>query len=171
MECPQATQGGATLVILHEFNFLLRAPDSLELVAQLFPQRRCHSLVVKEVFAFYLANMTSGDISAAFSVLSSLFSQLHECRHGFLQHLEGIFPENSGKLKSLRNNFGQEATLLAKWYNNIVRSINTYKAHLDFPKSCRRTSVILRALRLKCTIHSVEGNKIIAQAERRLVNA
>ncbi|XP_075723747.1 uncharacterized protein LOC142765826 [Rhipicephalus microplus] len=47
----------------------------------------------------------------------------------------------------------------------------TYRNHLDFTRTCRERNVIPRSLQLKRLVHTAEGNKIIAQAERRLLNA
>ncbi|XP_075741705.1 uncharacterized protein LOC142791990 [Rhipicephalus microplus] len=74
-------------------------------------------------------------------------------------------------LKSLHSDFGQEAALLAKRYVNVARGVTTYRNHLDFTRTCRERNVIPRSLQLKRLVHTAEGNKIIAQAERRQVNA
>ncbi|XP_037514993.1 uncharacterized protein LOC119391383 [Rhipicephalus sanguineus] len=47
----------------------------------------------------------------------------------------------------------------------------TYKTHLDFTKTCREMNVVPRSLQLKRLVHTAEGNKIIAKAEQRLLNA
>ncbi|XP_075722151.1 uncharacterized protein LOC142765294 [Rhipicephalus microplus] len=73
--------------------------------------------------------------------------------------------------KSLRSDFGQEAALLAKRYVNVARGVTTYRNHLDFTRTCRKRNVIPRSLQLKRLVHTAEGNKIIAQPERRLLNA
>ncbi|XP_075732574.1 uncharacterized protein LOC142775115 [Rhipicephalus microplus] len=58
-----------------------------------------------------------------------------------------------------------------KRYVNVARGVTTYRNHLDFTRTCRERNVIPRSLQLKRLVHTAEGNKIIAQAERRLLNA
>ncbi|XP_037529333.1 uncharacterized protein LOC119406675 [Rhipicephalus sanguineus] len=73
--------------------------------------------------------------------------------------------------KSLRADYGQKATLLAKRYVNLTRDVSTYKKHLSFTKTCQDLNVIPRSVRLKRLAHTPEGNNVVAQAERRLVKA
>ncbi|XP_049272527.1 uncharacterized protein LOC125758871 [Rhipicephalus sanguineus] len=73
--------------------------------------------------------------------------------------------------KPLRIDFGQEAALLAKRYVNVARGITTYQTHLDFTRTCREMNIRPCSLHLKRTVHMAGGNKIIAHAERRLLNA
>ncbi|KAG0414437.1 hypothetical protein HPB47_008381 [Ixodes persulcatus] len=73
--------------------------------------------------------------------------------------------------KSLSIDFGPETAQLAKRFLNITRSIATYKTHIDFTRACQDLHVIPQSLRLKRLVHTQEGNKILAQAEHRLVSA
>ncbi|KAG0429089.1 hypothetical protein HPB47_023977 [Ixodes persulcatus] len=73
--------------------------------------------------------------------------------------------------KSLSIDFGSETAQLAKRFVNIPRSIATYKTHIDFTRACQDLHVIPQNLRLKRLVHTQEGNKILAQAEDRLVSA
>lgn len=73
--------------------------------------------------------------------------------------------------KSLRSDFGEETAQLAKRYVNATRSISTFKTHLDFTMACRDSHMVPQSLRLKRLVHTPEGQKIVEQAEHRLVKA
>uniref|UniRef100_A0A131XB29 Putative reverse transcriptase n=1 Tax=Hyalomma excavatum TaxID=257692 RepID=A0A131XB29_9ACAR len=73
--------------------------------------------------------------------------------------------------KSLRLDFGPETAVSAKRYVNTSRSIAVFKTHLDFFSTCRDRNLVPRSLRIKPLVHTSEGHRVLAQAERRLVIA
>lgn len=108
----------------------------------------------------------------AYSKLSSMCPCHYEFPHATLTFTQpSRFLLNMFTFKSLRLDFGPETAQLAKRFVNVTRSISTYKSHLDFTRSCRDMNLVPRSLRLKRLVHTEEGHKIVAQAEKRLVSA